>query len=372
MQELCDRRWARRGGAALLVGLAVCAALPNAATAQTTSAPSRGSVAVPTADEQLWAEVERLGASIPSDGGPPAFALEQQRRERLVEKLRSYLMQFPGAAHRDEAVFRELNALFELGALQGGKFDGLAQRVREYTDRPPSPAALAEAAYWALQLRRVRGEFPTTRPINVGESTLPAGFAEAVQEYIERYPSSRHVTRMSEVLFDEAQRRADRERMRRIVARLAASFPQHATTELLTAALRRDDAVGKPFTVQFGSGATAIDTSAWRGKFVVIVVWTALDDACRRRVVEIEQARRNRDDVQVLGVNIDRNREELRQAAGELDIDWPQIYDGLGWAGDFLRQWGVRSAPFVFVIDREGRLAGAGDGADWGAWLKAE
>ena len=36
MQELCDRRWARRGGAALLVGLAVCAAL-KIPTAQVTA-----------------------------------------------------------------------------------------------------------------------------------------------------------------------------------------------------------------------------------------------------------------------------------------------------------------------------------------------
>ena len=51
--------------------------------------------------------------------------------------------------------------------------------------------------------------------------------------------------------------------------------------------------------------------------------------------------------------------------ARELGLDWPQCNDELGWGGEFVRNWGVTHVPFVFILDRAGRLVGTATEADW-------
>ncbi len=52
-------------------------------------------------------------------------------------------------------------------------------------------------------------------------------------------------------------------------------------------------------------------------------------------------------------------------ACRELGLTWRQYNDGMGWANRFVRQWGVRAVPCVFVVDRRGRLAGSSGAAGW-------
>ncbi|HUU95871.1 MAG TPA: TlpA disulfide reductase family protein [Phycisphaerae bacterium] len=317
-------------------------------------------------DEALWQEILTLHEALVARqaGGAPPSAAALPRRRTLLERVGLYLTLYPGGPHRDEAVRLELTMLFEIAALSGGEFERLAARVRDYLHNPPSERVLHEAAYWAIfceRLKRSTATQPTSVPVTDPDASLLAAY----RQYVERYPASRYMPRLATILFEQARRVGDRQTMRRLVKRLSEAFPDHAVTALLTAQLRREEAVGGAFWLRFrGVDGNWVDTREHAGRVVLIVVWAGFDAAARECAASVDAFRQAHPQVRVVGVNLDATRDQMSGACDALGIDWPQFNDGLGWANEFARTWGVRRIPGVFIVDRAGRLVGfAGDRA---------
>lgn len=329
--------------------------------------PARGSSARTPPDELLWQEICRLDRQ-PAEPGQYELRLARLResRQALLEKVRQYLTTYPGGPRRDAAVRIELRTLFDLGTLAGGDYELLCRRVDDYLQRPPSRAALHEAAYWAIYCARLGTRAPASAPASAPFGLLDPQLLGAYREYITRYPDSRHVPRMATVLFDAAAQRHDLEQMRELVGRLERSFPEHLATATLRARLRRREAVGRPFVFSFESPEYGkVDTARWRGEPVLIVAWASFCPAARECVSQVEALRAAHRELHVVGVNLDASPERMRAACAELGLDWPQFNDRRGWANSFVLQWGVRRIPWVFVIDRAGRLVGSGGTDEW-------
>jgi hypothetical protein len=355
-------------------------------------------------------------------------AVRQQRRE-LLERVRLYLALYPGGAHRDQAIRLELSSLFELGTLAGGAMDPLHQRIGEILHSPPSEAAAQEAAYWAIVCRhRSRhsdaaagpahdwaGSDMSTRPATIptmawrrGASlwhprTTPWGWAtggrRAVGSYIASYPRSPHVPRLASLLFEEAATRDDQAAMMDILDHLREHFPNHLATHCLEAEWRRRSAVGKPFWPRLKLADLAYDPTAshvedklslqsrapqgadalldqqpYLGRPVLIVVWAGFDQSARRCAQAVEELRRGhggsgfsptRPALHAIGISLDETSEQTAAASRELGLSWPQFSDRLGWGGEFVRTWDIRSIPTVMVIDRTGKLLGSAGADDW-------
>ena len=60
--------------------------------------------------------------------------------------------------------------------------------------------------------------------------------------------------------------------------------------------------------------------------------------------------------VQIVGVSLDRNREPLERLVTEQKIEWPIICDGKGWESPIVRSLGINSLPTSWLLDREGKL----------------
>jgi hypothetical protein len=364
-----------------LLALLIGSAASHAAEAQNRHPPR-------SPDELLWAEIDALSAESAAaepDELNPSTAPdrrvvdpERARRQRLLDRLELYLRLYPGGPRRDEAVALELQTAFEIGVLAGGRFDDLCGRVASYCRAPPSPAALHEAAWWRIICRRVEsaasatGEHPASRP---PIPTMLPGHDPALlreyQSYLEEHPDSRRAPRVAEILFEEALRRGDRPAMRRVLERLAGAQREHPITERLTAQLRRQEAVGRSFDVRL----RLADGSTWdirteRGRIVILVVWASFHAGSRERLRQVWELAQQDHELRLIGVNLDFGAEEMRAACGGLGVDCPQVHDGRGWAGAFALEWGVRQIPFVFVVDREGRLVGATAGEDWRGLLE--
>lgn len=348
-------------------------------------------------EETVWREVLALcdepasqAATQPADPRAP-FDTRRARRQALLERVRLYQTLFPGGAHRDEAARLELDALFEIGSLSDGQYGPLCERAALYLQNPPSDAVRYEAAYWAMlceRLERVRNGTATAVPPAAPAATSPTGamskpnaptqpsytsanrfdptLLAAYQRYVEQYPRSPYAPRLAETLFEDALRRNDRETMRTLARRLAEAFPEHAVTNSLQAQLRREDAHGQPLSLTFqAQDGKTVDTKQFAGKPVLIVVWAGFSPAARECVRRVEAFRQARPEIQVVGVNLDETRADLEKSRRELGIDWPQFHDGLLWANEFTRAWGVREVPFVFVLDRAGRLRGTATNETW-------
>lgn len=319
------------------------------------------------ADETLWADVAALSSAAPSsqpfDRRAPG---EITRREQLLARLAQYLTLYPGGRRRDEAIRLELRTQFELGALRGGDFAPLCEAAQRYARAAPSNAVAAEVAYWQIICARLAQTRAASQPATSDLDQIERDLLPQYESYLSRFPHSPYAPRLATLLFEHAQMRGDDDAMRRYAALLREQFPDHAATALLAAQLRRRDAVGRPFWIAFTrlDGST-FDSREWAGRPGLIVVWSATSPRARETLAAVERLRRENPALAVCGVCVDGDPVAGTAAAASLNLDWPQSYDRLGWAGDFCREWGVRTVPFVFAIDRAGRLRGAGDGPDW-------
>lgn len=362
---------------AALYGLMFCISV---AGAQDRTAP----------DETLWIEITELRAAAQPTSQPYEawFAAQLENRRMLASKLRAYATHYPGGAHRDDAVMLELRALFEIGCLTDGKLDALQARAEELLRSPLGKISEQEAAYWLIACRR-GARAASTRPAGEPLELLDANLVDEYRTYVRQYPSARRVPRMATLLFDAAVKNGDEAAQHELAALLSAHFPQHASTEYCTAVLRRHDQIGKRFeatlaTIENGT----LNTESLRGHPLLIVVWpvssvrsnhetphpttratttaeTGSADDNALRVSDIEEFRRLNDDTRVIGIPIADSVEDVLAAQRRADITWLEHFDERGWAGDFVRSWGVRSGPFVFIIDADGVLRGATNDKDW-------
>jgi len=56
----------------------------------------------------------------------------------------------------------------------------------------------------------------------------------------------------------------------------------------------------------------------------------------------------------LIGVNSDRNREELKQVLVQENITWRSFWNGGGTGGPISRHWKVEGWPSIWVIDARG------------------
>lgn len=373
-QKNPDRHAPRRGARVLasLIALAWAYAAANAQKAESIDATQGREASAETPrpisrEELLWREVrgvDRALTGIEPDRTSSRVALNVRRQ--ILQKIRAYLRLYPGGAYRDEAVRLELKILFEIGALTKGQFDPLKTQIEQYLRTRPSNAAVEEAAFWKIHcewIERVNAAGqPTSQPI----ASVSPELCAAARAYIETYPRSRHVPRLAAELFLAAEEHGDVLEQRRLVELLVRKCPQHLVTKTLAARLRLDESLGEPFSIAFRNvSGEEIDTAAWTGVPVLIVVWGGFSEACRTTVREIESFRVTRPELRVAGVNLDDGAERMAAACRELGLAWPQYHDGLGWSTEPVRNWGVRRIPLIFAVDRAGRLAAVCDEEDW-------
>jgi hypothetical protein len=64
----------------------------------------------------------------------------------------------------------------------------------------------------------------------------------------------------------------------------------------------------------------------------------------------------------ILGVNSDRDRDELKKVMEKEKITWRSWFDGGSTGGPIASKWNVRGWPTLYVLDAKGviRLRGAG------------
>jgi len=303
----------------LLLGLAWSGALGGTGAEPAARSPDT------SAEETLWQRIATLDATPATSQPFEQWFVTAERRDALLrDQLRLYLTLYPGGQHRDEAIRLELAKLFEFGTLRGGDLTPLRARVAEILRAPPSPAAEEEAAYAELLCQPGEPGPPppptrqaTTAPIRPLDADLPAAY----RRYIARYPRSRHVPRLATRLFEEAARHADREGMRAIAEHLGTHFPNHEETEMVLGTWNRLESVGRPFWAALRTiDERTLDTRAYVGHPVLIVVWAGFNDAARRCVQRVEQFRRAHPDVHAVGVSLDETADATRVAARALHV----------------------------------------------------
>ncbi|QQE13764.1 TlpA family protein disulfide reductase [Planctomycetota bacterium] len=100
----------------------------------------------------------------------------------------------------------------------------------------------------------------------------------------------------------------------------------------------------------------------YRGKILVLEFWSHNSELCKQTMTQMKeingQAKKN--NVVLVGVNLDNKRNELQRYLKAENIRWLQIYDGRGKKSKAAKDFNVDKLPAFYIIDPDGVLVWSG------------
>ena len=88
---------------------------------------------------------------------------------------------------------------------------------------------------------------------------------------------------------------------------------------------------------------------------ILLFFWASWCPHCKELIPELNEiyAADSNKDIQVIGISIDTNIDELKQEINDNGILWPNIAELKGWDGEIVTQYGIAATPSIFLLDKE-------------------
>lgn len=104
------------------------------------------------------------------------------------------------------------------------------------------------------------------------------------------------------------------------------------------------------------------DLASLRGRPVLVVFWATWCPGCVKEAPEIKEfyERYHDEGLEVVGVSLDVNREELAAFVNKQQLPWPQMFSNHpgneAWNNPIAKHYGVESIPCAFLLDEQGTI----------------
>ncbi|MCH5378002.1 MAG: TlpA family protein disulfide reductase, partial [Planctomycetes bacterium] len=130
-------------------------------------------------------------------------------------------------------------------------------------------------------------------------------------------------------------------------------------------AVEMTDLVGKPLAL---AGVTALGTEfdwdSYRGKVVLVDFWATWCGPCRAAMPHVKElyTELHEKGFDVVGVNLDKDQEQLAKYLDENEIAWANLIGDE--AREVAKKYGVSAIPTMILVDRDGTVIAAGNKLD--------
>jgi thiol-disulfide isomerase/thioredoxin len=124
-------------------------------------------------------------------------------------------------------------------------------------------------------------------------------------------------------------------------------------------AKRRLQSVGNPIPWRATRWtASSLSLAAYRGKTVLIHYWATWCEPCKQDLTILKQmqAKYAAQGLELIGVNLDSDREAAIQFLRSQPLPWPQLYEPGGLDSRFATEMGILTLPTMILVDNENKV----------------
>ncbi len=282
----------------------------------------------------------------------PQFARLHLQRARLLREI----AKLQPANEEGEIWWKQLvdSCLLAADAGAPGAREFLATVERELQQRPDARAVLSY-----LEFHRIMGDFARrfAQP-STDFMALQKEFVAALTKFVTQYPRSSEAAEALIQIGISQELMGQPEQARAAYTQVRDRFARSAAARKAAGALRRLDAVGKPFEWSL-LGLSPSRQRQLRGKHVVVYFWAPWCEPCKQELATIAELQRSfgRQRFAVVAVLLDENSAEAQQLLRNLKVtDWITVGDAAGLDGRYAEAFGIFSLPTAFLVGPDGTV----------------
>lgn len=146
---------------------------------------------------------------------------------------------------------------------------------------------------------------------------------------------------------------------RPILEEIIKSPAPDAVKEQASGVIKRLDAVGKSIDLKFTAlDGRAVGFEKMRGKVVLVDFWATWCGPCVVELPNVKAAfeKLHPKGFEIVGISFDEEKAELEKFVKAQKLPWPQFFDGKGWENRFGVEFGIKSIPAMWLVDKKGVL----------------
>ncbi|MEZ6062743.1 MAG: redoxin domain-containing protein [Planctomycetaceae bacterium] len=305
--------------------------------------------------ESLMKQLQALDESAPTDSDDPGkLGQYNHRRAELIEKIIPIM---PTEKERREWILQYASSLD--AAVQTGEHPDDLKRLTALQEEVASNDELL-ADVW---FRRLRAEYTVRMQPDDNDQRQAAQewWMEQLEAYVRKWPQSENSADAVAQLGVGLELMGRIDDAKKWYTVLVKEYPRSEAGVRARGALRRLELTGKKLDLA-GRSLTGqeISAAAYRGKVLLVVFWASWGAPYTDDLPKLNDAyaKYRQAGFEILGVNLDSNAAAIEPFLRKHGGNWQNIRDAGGMDGQLAREFGIVLVPTMFLVDREGIVAG--------------
>jgi thiol-disulfide isomerase/thioredoxin len=277
-----------------------------------------------------------------------------ERAGEVADMASEFYTRFPDHPKAQEARQRELE--MRKTAVQLGNVKQAA-RLNELQDASAKDPQKEPEDSFLLRWRSIEHE-----AMKSGPAGSPA-FLDEVQKGTlalrKEFPERSEVYDLMMQLLQIRSQEGDVDKARALAQTLVESSIGEEAKEGVRQMIKKFDFFGKPLQLKFTSvDGREVDLQKMHGKVVLIDFWASWCGPCMMEMPKVKAAyeKLQPQGFEILGINLDEDKERMQRVLTTSNMTWPQSFDGKKWEGAFIKRFGITSIPTVWLVDKRGVL----------------